>query len=340
MILIDFPAGAHGNYLEYMCNRFLAGVETNASPFKSSGVSHAKEYYTEPVFKQKHYFIFARDELVGATVVSIQWQKQHLLPYMSTCFLRAGEAGIDARNLEQYAYRTLSRTNPGIVAGITEKYITPTIVDGYRAIKDSSWPEVNTVEDYKRLPDSIRAELENVHGFEAILFDEDNPQCPRWILRDMFYHNFRTIENSGFWDRHQEQESALELAHRGLVVDYYAFYNMDTFLDMMTKIAEFTGYSFEPTDAVREIHQQFLSNQPFKRSHITCNNLIMGILNGENFELPELDVMQEGYILAELCRQLGRQVNGADCKQWFHDSDELKTFVLEGAWTRAMDSTI
>ena len=56
MIYIDFQGGAHGNYLEYVCNRFLANIETNASPFDSLGASHIKKYATPKQFSAWHYF--------------------------------------------------------------------------------------------------------------------------------------------------------------------------------------------------------------------------------------------------------------------------------------------
>jgi len=43
MIYIDFQGGAHGNFLEYVCNKFLANVPTDGNPFNSLGASHDKK---------------------------------------------------------------------------------------------------------------------------------------------------------------------------------------------------------------------------------------------------------------------------------------------------------
>lgn len=50
MIYIDFQGGAHGNYLEFVCNKFLANVSCNESPFNTLGASHSKGYIGEKKF--------------------------------------------------------------------------------------------------------------------------------------------------------------------------------------------------------------------------------------------------------------------------------------------------
>jgi hypothetical protein len=40
----------------------------------------------------------------------------------------------------------------------------------YLMIKDKSWPDCNTMQEFKNLPDWIRAECENVHGFTDLIW--------------------------------------------------------------------------------------------------------------------------------------------------------------------------
>jgi hypothetical protein len=53
MIYIDFVGGAHGNYLEFICNKFLAGVDCNELPFNALGASHDKGYKGEKQFHRR-----------------------------------------------------------------------------------------------------------------------------------------------------------------------------------------------------------------------------------------------------------------------------------------------
>ena len=44
-IYIDFIGGSHGNFLEFVCNVFIAKIKTaNFLPFNSAGASHNKQY--------------------------------------------------------------------------------------------------------------------------------------------------------------------------------------------------------------------------------------------------------------------------------------------------------
>ena len=55
MIHIDFQGGAHGNFLEFVCNRHLGAVAVSGTPFNAAGASHHKVYISEPMFRSDHY---------------------------------------------------------------------------------------------------------------------------------------------------------------------------------------------------------------------------------------------------------------------------------------------
>ena len=326
MILIDFPGGAHGNYVEYICNRFLAGVKTNPSPFKSSGVSHAKEYYSPIKFEAKHYFQFEPKSVLGSTLISIQVKQQHLIQLIAINFLRAGEGNIDVRKLEDTLYDRLKVTNTGMIDSIRKNYINQSIL-GYKDIKDPKWPNCDSIEEYHQLPQYIKKELTELHNFEFWEFDENNPYCPRWIMRDYFYQGFMAEENSGFWQFCLTQERVRQTAQQSLSIDFMDLYNIDSFTNIVQQIANFTGYTFEETQEFRNIHQTFLNNQPFKNSYNFCSMLITDIINNQIDKLPELDVLQEGYICAKLCKHYDTTVDLSDARDWFKTSILLKGFV-------------
>ena len=55
MILIDFCGGAHGNYLEFVCNKFIARIPASEHPFSSTGAAHNKDYPDSQDFMARHW---------------------------------------------------------------------------------------------------------------------------------------------------------------------------------------------------------------------------------------------------------------------------------------------
>ena len=92
MIHIDFQGGAHGNYLEFVCNK-IAGVATGM-PFNSIGASHNKVYTGKKIFYADHYTWWPKP-IVFDKIISIQIGKDDLLPLQQVSLLRAGDFGYD-----------------------------------------------------------------------------------------------------------------------------------------------------------------------------------------------------------------------------------------------------
>jgi len=107
MIAIDFVAGSHGHYLEYVTNRFVAGIESDFSPFNQASASHTRpaDYYDRAVFVAAHYY----EQGVPDTprIVRIVFDTDDLLPLSSVSLHRAGDYGIDNNLLEQDTYHKL-----------------------------------------------------------------------------------------------------------------------------------------------------------------------------------------------------------------------------------------
>lgn len=106
-ISIDFVAGSHGHFLEYVCNRFIAKQKINFSPFDSLGASHAStaEYQQKKIFKCNHYSNYQMPTELN--VVKISFGNDDLLALSSVCFLRAGNSNIDVSALENNTYNKL-----------------------------------------------------------------------------------------------------------------------------------------------------------------------------------------------------------------------------------------
>jgi hypothetical protein len=329
MIYIDFQGGAHGNYLEFVCNKFLAGVLCNSSPFSRLGAAHAKLYYGEKQFQCWHYTDHrgVHTELLDSKIVSIQIEYDDLLPLQSISLLRAGDWNIDNNQLEIDTYHKLNNADYTVVLdNLLNSFFRSQIQESYNAVKDDSWPNINCIEDFNRLPEEIQLECIHQHNLKLFQFDEEHPNCPRNILREFFKIGFQNPEQAGFmvWQKKQIYDSSNDPK----VFPFASFYNTDDFINQIQSIGKWCGWEVKNMPQLIELHNDFLSRQPFKDSKKFCDKLIKRICNQEIFELPNLDLMQESYIAAQLENYYGSELP-ADQVEWFTNSRQILNFFIK-----------
>lgn len=145
-ISIDYVAGSHGNFLEYVCNKFIAGISIDNEPFNQLGASHNKDknYYNQAVFRANHYSEL--DLPMTPDVIRIIFEQSDLLILSSISLLRAGQTG------------------DGIDNNLLE-------IDTYNKLNNSH---------YKDLVYSINK------SYPEYAISESRPDCPRFILREFF----------------------------------------------------------------------------------------------------------------------------------------------------------
>lgn len=299
-IYIDFQGGSHGNYLEFVCNRFLAKIPTRLSlPFNSQGAAHRKPYLEDSRFVANHYTTYGM-VLHDATVISIHIDPDDLLPLQLVSLLRCGDFNIRPDELEIDTYHKLNNDQYRWVLDniIGSFFDTCYFIDGYNAIADSSWPRVCSRLDFEQLPKDIQHECISQHGFEWPIFDETHPDCPRHILREFFELGFRVPEQSGFI------KSQLKQIHTDCRIYYFpfrSFYDINDFVQELHKLSNWLHQDFDPNDqALLDLHQEFLQRQPFKDSKLMCDQIVKDLITDPHGQLPCLDVIQEAYIASKL----------------------------------------
>lgn len=300
-IYIDFQGGAHGNYLEFACNRFLASVPTaSPTPFNDLGASHRKQYLCEPKFIANHFTTYGI-VLKNTTVININIDTDDLLPLQCVSLLRAGDYNIRPDQLEIDTYHKLNNKDyRSVLDNLLASYFAPQyFVDAYEAIADASWPRVKALDQYTNLPQHIRSECETQHGFEWLTLDEHSPDCPRPILKEFFEIGFRYPEKSGFMIGQSKN------IHIGCTLHNFpfsAFYDSDMFVKELTKIANLTAAESDVLHQdVLDLHHEFLQRQPYKNAKEQCDDLVNRKRRETDFVLPYLDVIQEAYISSQLC---------------------------------------
>ena len=324
MIYIDFQAGAHGNYLEFVCNKFLAKIKTEGLPFNTLGASHSKKYLEPLAFFKNHYSFEYPGSSYKTTpitnnskVISIQLNNDDLLPLQSISLLRGGDRNINPDQLEINTYGKLNIC--GVLDNLIDGFFKDQLTNSYNAVKDGSWPDVSTIEEFKKLPDWIQEECINIHNLNLYELDVDSPDCPRNVLREFFKIGFMYPEGAGFIT--QQKKMIYDPSNDVSIFPYSCFYNTDQFITELKKLASWLGYDFEPTVEFNDLHNEFLSRQPYKHSKIDCDAILERIKNKEQFNFPKLNLLQESYLTAhlELCYNIELPNN----LQWFRSTREI-----------------
>jgi hypothetical protein len=302
-IYIDFQGGSHGNYLEFVCNQFLANVPAaTALPFNDLNAAHKKRYLSEPLFECGHYTTYDQP-LTNETVISISIVPDDLLALQCVSLLRAGDYKIEPDKLEVDTYHKLSnRDYQCVLDNLQQSFFNEQhAVAAYHAIADAQWPKISSLEDYHGLPEHIRQECEHVHGFTVQTLDEQHPDCARSILLEFFQAGFAHPEMHGFMTTQQKQ------THRHCRIyhfPYACFYDLDGFRDCMKDLSGFLDLPFDGHDPrFINLHQEFLTRQPYRDVKQRCDQLVDRISQDPDQGLPQLDVIQEAYVRTMLSKK-------------------------------------
>jgi hypothetical protein len=168
----------------------------------------------------------------------------------------------------------------------------------YKAVKDTSWPDINTLEDFKNLPIRIQDECRILHNLKLFELSSEFPDCPREVLREFFQIGFENPTKMGFMTQQLNVKYSESL--QTYIFPFSCFYDTNQFLLETKKLADWAQLSYNCQDRIIKIHEEFLIRQPYKDSKLRCDNLLERILTNNSVVLPELDLLEEAYINAKL----------------------------------------
>jgi hypothetical protein len=322
MIYIDFQGGSHGNYLEFVCNKFLANVETNGDPFNDLGASHSKKYLSDKEFEAWHYFDYRGITTLinNSKIISVQITTEDVLLLSAIGFLRAGDQNIDIDQLEINTYNKLNNDNAQeLLHNLVSSFFQNQIQQSYNAVKDPGWPDVNSLEDFKNLPNWIQQECETQHKLKLLELTNISPDCPRYVLREFFKIAFTHPDQCGFMV--QQQKMKYDQSNDVYIFPYRSFYDTELFIIEVEKLSNWTGYNFSANDDFLNLHAKFLNLQPYKDSKKICDTMITKIISKELFDFPKLNLLQESYLTAKL--ELHYNIQLPNNNKWFLNSQEI-----------------
>lgn len=295
MIHIDFQGGAHGNYLEFVCNK-IAGITVGA-PFNSLGSAHDKKYSNKKIFFADHYS-YRPVSFQYNKIISIQIQIDDLLSLQQVSLLRAGDRAYDSDYLEVDTYNKFNNVDYfWVLHSITQNFFTNQIQDSYNAVKDPTWPNVTSIEEFQQLPKWIKDECITQHKLQLLELSPTHPNCPRSVLREFFQIGFQQPEHHGFIDRQQKVQ--YDESKQVYIFPFACFYNMNSFLQEIKKVADWAEISYTCQDKIEELHKEFLQKQPYKHSKNKCDEMISKIKTSQVLN-QHVNLIEEAYINAKL----------------------------------------
>ena len=314
--------------MELTCNRFLAGVQTNASPFDAQGACHNKGYTSPTEFMSKHFFGIdeSGQPFRNSTLISIQITADDLLPLTSISLLRAGNYNLNNNELEVNTYNKLNdKHHRWALDNILDSFFRGQIQSSYRAVKDPSWPDVDSLEDFQQLPAWIQQECLEQHNLKLLVLDQHNPNCPRWVLREFFKLGFLHPEQSGYMT--QQARMIYDNSNQVYVFPYRCFYNTERFVTEIEQVGRFAGYSLQQKDQLVELHKEFLARQPYKHAQEECDLIFDDVVNRKSFTIPKIDLLKEAYLEARLESHYLQEVHTQQ-NHWFDHSTDIHNYFL------------
>jgi len=296
---IEFQSGAHGNYLEFVCNKIVGVVEPGALPFNYLGSSHEKPYQLPKVFiacnvsnDQPYLKLFNK-------IISIHIEPDDLLPLSQISLLRADDYGYDNDQLEVDTFNKLNNTYyRRLLDQLINNFFANQIRDSYDAVKDPSWPDVNNLDDFNQLPEHIRTECVQQHGLVLLEISEEKPDCPRFVLREFFKIGFQNPSQHGFMV--QQKRVVYNKDDDVYIFPFSCFYDKTEFLNEIKKVAAWVGITYDCENEIELLHDEFLTRQPYKDSKHKCDEIVKQLNHNEPLGTSKVTLLEEAYINAAL----------------------------------------
>jgi hypothetical protein len=301
MIHIDFQGGAHGNYLEFVCNRIAGVVEPGTLPFNWLGASHNKPYHLLQVFFAWHYSYTpdSRYPKLFNKIISIQINPDDLLPLTQISLLRAGDYGYDNDQLEINTFNKLNNEHyRWMLDTLIDGFFANQISQSYDAVRDPSWPMVASQAEFSQLPEYIRTECLQQHGLVLLELNEQYPDCPRSVLREFFKIGFQDPGQQGFIVQQKKVQYSDE--DDVYTFPFDCFYHKDRFLEEIKKVAMWAKIQYTCENEIALLHDQFLSKQLYRDSKQKCDCIVESIKNNNQPDLNSVTMLEEAYVNAAL----------------------------------------
>jgi hypothetical protein len=260
MIYIDFYAGSHGHFLEFLINKYVYKDPQfeNFLPFTDQGTSHNRVFdpnLTESTLQcqSTHYSYDDQQKLVGREklilikkikpddlIIRIVVEHDSLYYIIYNAHTRAGDISLDVHSLE-----------------------------------------VDTV-----------AKLKSAKKFQPWLkFIDHNNDSPRSILRNMIYSQIREYGMFAQINNFYNFTSPSNVIN----LEISTFYDINLLSDFLVSVADRCSVTVDLT-GLREIWEMFISKVESVYSRKKIDDIFEKIVNNISYDFGKLNIIEEAYL--------------------------------------------
>ena len=299
-IIILFSPGMHGHFFCFCLNKMIHGNNLKIdNPFTKIGTSKVS-YYDEPksVFAY-HYtenpFLFSDKNQNNFIFITLD--EQDALLFLQARYFRANDIEIDINNVHHDFYHKMKNkfnNKYGTFVQTLKTVNQYTNLYAYNDIKDSSWPDIYSLDDYYDLPNYIRQECTKIYNFYPWYISEKYPDCPKGVARIYL----KTL----IGDLHAELNNIDTFINLfedkdKLFFNVKHFYDYNDFKEMVYSIQKKFNLTFDLDEVfLKDIHNKFISNVVYANSKKRCDVITNAVHDNQNISI-NLTLDEEAWIL-------------------------------------------
>lgn len=300
MIKIVFYPGTHGHYVEYVLNKMLHGdkiVELDDF-FGTLGTSH-KIKSNKSYIQHKTFGCFGALFQEGAGIILDKLDSEEFfilinpeedddLTAMQLRLKRGSDLNIDPDELHHNTYHKLDDIKYTEMIECINRYFS---IKPYYNIKDPSWTDIESIEDFHNLPDYIKNECIDVFGFNPVYINSQYPDAPKWVLKCIF--------KSWFYDSMQRPFSVMQkyVNFKNVYkLNYRNLYNADKFKKDIQNIMAQLNLKFDPGNFSNSLHSEFVSRVPYLALKDQYMAILKFLNDGIDQPIPELNSVEQAYL--------------------------------------------
>jgi hypothetical protein len=331
-IKIIFYPGTHGHYIEFVLNTLATKTKYVNNPIDPGGtfhnatgtVTYKKNRFFECYHPDQTLMKYNMDTIIkhikeDEFFIKINFESVEDVTVQQLSLRRGPNISIDLELLTENTYNKLvSAGLQGVIDNINRySDITP-----YNKIKDPSWPDISSANDFWNLPENIINECVSVFGFEPFYLDEHNTNAPRWVIRNMF--------KSWFYQAPPSKTPDFTICNNTQFPNMYSLslrniYDIDLFKQELIDIGNYSGMDFDLDYFSESIHNDYVSKVPNKNSRQLCENVFDAVKNNIDI-LIILNISEESYV-EYLCENYFKIKFPMYKKNFFETTGELRKYI-------------
>lgn len=340
MIPIDYVPGSHGRFLSFVCNQTLTDIPYHVlgdTPFTERGTSHhtVDTYWQSRYFQEAHYYMghghytLLPHQAPGlqqwsGPVIQIWFDRLDLLTLTATSFLRASDVGVDINTMHIDTFNKLNNDNYRSMLEELQALSLHNLLTSVQAVRDPSWPWVDSWQQWQELPQHIKDECVHQHGVRPWQLDQEHPDCPIWVIREYFRQSFRDGARNGFIQSRDRMQYRPECAvWRWQFSD---FFDTQKFVTALEALAAWLDRPVRDLDRAVELHREFLQRHQYRDSLPRCQAVLDSWAQNRNHALGGFSTVEQAWIECQIEQATGRSLH-QDRVGFWNDLDEIRGFL-------------